>query len=508
MAKLKQVSGSRASRKGMIKDTGRSGSEEVRDFLRALGGQGVAFGFGDEIEAGIRTGGGLLGDYGATVDQIRDEIDEYRSDRPIVAYGSEIVGSIPSALAGGAGLARLGVTGVGKVGAALGGLSGAGSAEGGIEERALGTAIGAAAGGALSKAAPAVSEEAKKLIKKGVDLTPGQAFGGAINKAEELAQSLPFAGDAITAARNRAKLDFDRVVADEVLQPMKSAGVKVDIDLKGKTGTELFEETASAVDAGYKKLLPELDLPNKKDLVGTFDDVVLSEADTLTKKQSDQFLEFIDRRVYSKMGDGAAISGDDFKAAQSELRKKARNFMASSDPEQRELGEAFQNAALALGQVLKSKNPSQKKALDGLDRSFRRLLPVQTAVVAAKDGGEFTANQLLTAIRQSDKSLRKGDFARGKADMQDLAVAAQNVVPSKVPNSGSVERLIGTGLFTGASFINPVVALPAGATLGAAYQQPINRFTRRAATAALPNIRLLAPEAGGSAVGLLGDIQR
>ena len=71
MAKLKQVSGSRASRKGMIKDTGRSGSEEVRDFLRALGGQGVAFGFGDEIEAGIRTGGGLLGDYGATVDYLR-----------------------------------------------------------------------------------------------------------------------------------------------------------------------------------------------------------------------------------------------------------------------------------------------------------------------------------------------------------------------------------------------------------------------------------------------------
>ncbi len=502
--KLKPLSATktRDSEEGFIKDTGRTFGEESRDFLRSSLGQGLLFGFGDELESLIT---------GKNVDEIREEIDQYRKDRPFLAYGSEIAGSIPTALLGGAGLARLGVTGAAKVGGLLGGASGVGSSEGdytsveGLSEKAIGGALGAGGGALVSKVAPVVQDEAKKLLDKGVGLTTGQTFGGSINKLEEMATSLPFAGSAIKQARNQAKLDFDEVVAKEVLDPMLKH-IDVDVSLKGKTGTDLFEETARVIDAGYKKLLPELDLPNKKDLVSTFDDVVLSEAETLTPDQSKTFLKFIDDRIYGKMADDQAISGDNFKQAQRELRKKARDFMSSPNAPERELGEAFQTASISLGQVLKSKNPAQKKALDGLDRSFKRLLPMQTATIsAARDGGEFTASQLLSGVRQADKTLRKGDFARGKADLQDLAVAAQKVVPQKLGNSGTTDRLLGAGILGGATILDPMIALPTSALVGGAYQPLMNRVTRNLATSTLPKIRLLAPSAGSVPTGLLSE---
>ena len=84
--------------------------EKVGGTVRGFG-QGLTLGFGDEIEAGLRTGFGLLGDYGKTVGDIRDDIDAFRFSDPGLAYGSEIGGAVlpailatfASAPAGGAG---------------------------------------------------------------------------------------------------------------------------------------------------------------------------------------------------------------------------------------------------------------------------------------------------------------------------------------------------------------------------------------------------------------------
>src|SRR5262249_48271023 len=46
----------------------------------------------------------------------------------------------------------------------------------------------------------------------------------------------------------------------------------------------------------------------------------------------------------------------------------------------------------------------------------------------------------LSAIKRGDKSVGKGMFARGDALMQDFATAAQNVLPSRIPTSGTSER--------------------------------------------------------------------
>ena len=67
--------------------------EKIGGSVRGFG-QGLTLGFGDEIEAGLRTGFGLLGDYGKTVGDIRDDIDAFRFSDPGLAYGSEIGGAV------------------------------------------------------------------------------------------------------------------------------------------------------------------------------------------------------------------------------------------------------------------------------------------------------------------------------------------------------------------------------------------------------------------------------
>jgi len=142
-------------------------------------GQGLTFGFSDEIGAGAAAAGRkLLGDdkdlgalYDENVTSMRDRINASSEEHPIAYYGGEI----GSSLAVPGGLTRLGIRGAARAvggtlrqrmaagaaeGAAYGGAYGAGKSEGGIEDRVAGAAGGAAMGGAFGGVAPAVIDAA------------------------------------------------------------------------------------------------------------------------------------------------------------------------------------------------------------------------------------------------------------------------------------------------------------------------------------------------------------
>jgi len=78
-------------------------------------GQGLSFGFGDELEARVRASIGD-GEYQKNLTKIRSEISKFAEENPKTAIAAEIGGSLPTAALGGAGLARLGVKGAMKVG--------------------------------------------------------------------------------------------------------------------------------------------------------------------------------------------------------------------------------------------------------------------------------------------------------------------------------------------------------------------------------------------------------
>ncbi len=134
-------------------------------------GQGITFGFGDELEARYRA---LTGDrsYDEEVADIRQSIDQFRETNPVAAYGSEIAGSIPTGF-GLAGLAlRGGLKGAARIGALEGSIYGAGEGEG-VTGTATSTALGAGLGAAGGKIAEKAFEGIAPLVGKFMKKTRG-----------------------------------------------------------------------------------------------------------------------------------------------------------------------------------------------------------------------------------------------------------------------------------------------------------------------------------------------
>jgi len=136
----------------------------VAEGLRAAG-QGLTFGFGDEIESGITAAINTMSEgtpysenYRKRYDQLEDQREAFTEDYPKTALGAEIVGSLATGIAG---AGRLGVlkgfdqlskagkaARLGGLGAVEGGVYGAGTAN--PDEILSDAAQGAAIGGVLA----------------------------------------------------------------------------------------------------------------------------------------------------------------------------------------------------------------------------------------------------------------------------------------------------------------------------------------------------------------------
>jgi len=172
--------------------------------------QGVSLGFGDEIEAGIRS---LFSDddYSQIVGKIRNDIKAFSDANPKTAITAEIGGGL---LTGGAGAARalgsqvvrqggrlLKAAALPAVGAAEGGVAGAGTSTEGNRLRgaAVGAGIGASLGAALPIAGAVVN---KAVIQPIASRLPG---GRSVNAAEFIGRNLD--RDNLTPEQALARVD-------------------------------------------------------------------------------------------------------------------------------------------------------------------------------------------------------------------------------------------------------------------------------------------------------------
>ena len=81
------------------------------------------------------------------------------------------------------------------------------------------------------------------------------------------------------------------------------------------------------------------------------------------------------------------------------------------------------------------------------------------------------------SIRKADKSARKRRSAQGEAPLQDVALAAEDVLGTTVPSSGTVERgslLAGLGTLSAGAIDPYTTALGAGG-LYALYTDPLQK---------------------------------
>jgi len=292
---------------------------------------------------------------------------------------------------------------------------------------------GSAATGAVARTiGGAANPDVKLLMSEGVRPTPGQISGGFGNAIEEKLSSIPGVGDMIANARRRAVGQFNSAATNRALGNIGES-------VSAAPGREAMSEMHDKISKAYDALLPKLTWQADPQFVGNMTNIVQN-ANLLPDKQK-QLMDIL-RQQFGKTSQGM-MSGQTFKEVDSKLGKLARDYKGAQDPDQRNLGDAFQAVQTELRSALERSNPNHAPELKSINAAYADALRVQGAAGRqGSEGGMFSPAALSGSVRQLDPTLRKGAFARGEARMQDLSDAGRAVLGNKVPDSGTPGRAL------------------------------------------------------------------
>lgn len=282
---------------------------------------------------------------------------------------------------------------------------------------------------------PNTRPEVQMLMNEGVRTTPGQTLGGWANRLEEGMQSIPFVGDVVKGARTRSIESFNRAAIDRALEPIGAR-----LAPNTPMGRQAIEAAHDTVTGAYDALLPQLRVRADPQFANNVTSIVANT--THLEPGLDQtFRTILHDKVFSRFSPSGGMTGNDFKTIESELGRLARNYSTSADAGHREMGGALRQMQAEMRDLLTRSNPQHAGELANINSSYAQLLRVEGA--AGRQGAEqgvFTPAQLSSAVRSLDPSMRKGQFARGEALMQDLSDAGKTVLGNKVPDSGTPYR--------------------------------------------------------------------
>ncbi len=283
---------------------------------------------------------------------------------------------------------------------------------------------------------PDISPQIRSLMKEGVTPTAGQILGGGYKRAEEGLSSIPIIGDFIKSAQGRAMGDVNRVAFNRALTPI---GEKLP---EGIVGREAVQFVSEKLDDAYGKLLPKMtvlqDAPFQQNIASLKNMV---ESGAIDPKAVNFFNNWIDNNVVNKFQGQGAITGQTLKQVQSDLRETISRLSASTDADQRLIGDALKEAQDQVRQLVTRSNPQYASELKAIDKGYANFKRVERASAGlGAEEGIFSPAQLQSAVKAMDRSKDKSKFAKGEALMQDLSESAKTALGNKVPDSGTPYR--------------------------------------------------------------------
>ena len=386
-------------------------------------------------------------------------------------------------------------------GLSQGAIYGAGTATEGerLEGAIGGGVVGGATGGVLGAALPKVSEGAKALLKEKVPLTLGQARGGILGTAEEIAQYIPIAGRSISTARNRALEKSGRAPINQVLGIIDGKPLP-----KGATGTEAVSHMKSQVKDAYEKVKPKLSLKSpQKDILP---DVKRSIKPAFTGKTTEAQAvakKYIDSDIIPQL-DKKILQGEEWFQIDKNLNNKISSLKtsASSTDADRNAAKILESIQLTFRKSSKKKNPEAVAQYEVIDSAYglSKAISAASRTAGAREArGAFAPNELLAQL-----SKQKGRFESGGALGQEQALQALETLGKRAPRGGRpiAEILAGTGLGAGGlatGLLGPMGA--AIATVPAAYSRLGVPLTRGVLGGAMDLTRSTAPRFAGGAAG-------
>lgn len=520
--------------------------------------QGFTFGFSDEA---IAAGRAAFGDvsYEEAVKEERQKLKEFSDENMEIALAAELIGSLPTAIAGPAGLAKIGAT-AGKLGSrfmagraapqaasnissalarvgeraapiaervgkrvpsplsetgkriaptvatagAEGAIYGAGTAESGLEETlrgaALGGLLGAGGGAVIGTALPKVTGAAQQLISEGVPLTPAQATGGGISLpslVEGVLDVMPFTKQATKEARQEAVAGFGRAAINRALEPI---GGTVS---KRASGFDAFDEAFSVIDESYDKALSKINIEEPEKLREGVEVAIARAVDnqpTLTGDELKKFNE-VNSKLFNKLPLSGKVDSRIIKKIESDLGRAVRSMRSKGN---NDVASALQDVQADFRLLLAQQDDSGSKLLQNANAAFKNMLPIQKAVNRARQGGQFTPQQYMQALR----SMSPRPAAKGRVEGQDLATAAQEIFSTG--GEGTLAApLMAANLLSDAVIRKDVGPLGRQLALSAVtsplYSSALLPFTRKTYGLLGEAGQVSLPFAAGAGAGLLGQ---
>lgn len=419
-------------------------------------GNALSLGTLDEL-GGIARGDSISDAFGGTgvnTNEINLQKSLQSEANPTAALLGNVSGGIIGALGGGAAL------GAGKaVGSfaprALAGDAAFGAAFGAGEDndnRLGGAALGAVAGaggGALGRGAMAaagraiggVQGSARDLYQKGIRLTPGQigeginqstpggsTFGRYLKGREDRLSGYSGIGDAIGGAQTRGLQDFNRAAFREGIREVppglgeEAVDYANDIVVPGAYGRALDGRQFTPDQQFEQGLIARMGEAEKLPALGS---------------QTQYQLE---RSISPFIDEADTISGRNMQKMTQELQRRGARLDRSADADGPDAAAILAAARDDIGGMVERQAPGVMGDFQEANTIFRNTKILEDAVGRGMNtDGVFTPAQLGMAAKQNAKKYG-GRYASQDRPFFDLQRAAQNILPSKVPDSGTAGR--------------------------------------------------------------------
>jgi hypothetical protein len=373
---------------------------------------------------------------------------------------SAMLGGIAGSMTGTGALAKLGEGTLGRIApflmkggkgaqfgrnlatdAAYGGLYG-GVTEGdplsGAGVAALGSAGGQAVGSLIGRGIGGVARTpaAQFLTDRGVKgLTTGQQLGGWVKGLEDRLSGLNIIGDQVNARRLEGFRDYNAA-------EFADAGSKIGFKPTGIADTGM-QQLRDANSAAYKQALDpaQIDTLNDPQLVQDVAQARIAASQipnvqpTMPRDYAEQSLM---NRLQGPVDPNGIMSGRSFQESYRGLARDARSRVNSDYGH--EIGQATRLGQDALAGALERQNPGAFAGFKAANETNRRISVLADAINRARKGGTTGEIDVFAPSQMIDAAAANAKKFPGGLDTT-LAKNAQEVMPNKVPDSGTAGRM-------------------------------------------------------------------
>jgi hypothetical protein len=348
----------------------------------------------------------------------------------------------------------------------------------------------------------------QRLAAAGVQMTPGQILGGALQRTEDKLTSVPVLGDFIKNAQRRSVESLNRATYNSALEPI--GGAMPNNIGTGSAGVDYVRRQIGNV---YDSIVPRAQVTADQNLSNDIN-AIRANLSQNAPGAVQQFDNIVQHQITGKLQGGAipqgaqnnlpiggVMNGQQWNDTRSTIAGIARNrIMGNATPDDRVLADALGDLNDAVNNsVGRSSPPDVLPTLGRANAAYAQYKQIERAAGmagASNNGNVFTAAQYANAVRRGATNAQK---ATNSGLNGQLASDATDVLGSKYPDSGTVGRsLLTLGLGAAAGHAAaPGVVVPAAVGIGLG-SLPYTTYGQRLAQALLMNRPGIAAPVGNA----------